>query len=336
MVRDTTSDGKTPFPGGREVIRKALQLKNIPENTIEICLASITASTLKQYNSGLRLWWTFCNTRLVNPFCVTIPALLDFLTCQFNIGVSFGSLNSYRSAIAQIAGPEIASDFRVKRFFKGVFSLRPPRPRYENVWDPDIALGYARALNNKTLSLPCLTKKLVLLLALATGQRIQTLSLINIDNIVVLNDKVEIRIPNRIKTSGVNKLQPLLVLPFYKTDPNLCVAGVLLEYLKRTKEDRGQCMSLFITNKKPHRRASTQTIGRWIGQALKDCGLDTSQFKPQSTRHASTSKAARSGVSYDTIRLAAGWSSKSNTFARFYNRPVQDNTVFARAVLNIA
>ncbi|KAJ8980421.1 hypothetical protein NQ317_018813 [Molorchus minor] len=62
---------------------------------------------------------------------------------------------------------------------------------------------------------------------------------------------------------------------------------------------------------------------------LNRSGLDTSRFTAHSTRHASTSAAARKGVSYDTIRLAAGWTRRSSTFANFYDRPIIEDNDFA-------
>ncbi|XP_072384478.1 uncharacterized protein [Diabrotica undecimpunctata] len=324
-----------PFPGGREIIRKALLKGDVPKDSLDVCLCSITSSTLKQYNLGLRLWWEFCSKANTNPYKVTVPNVLEFLTFHFKKGAAYGSLNSYRSAIAQIAGPELAQDYRIKRFFKGIFSLRRPLPRYENTWDPGIALKYLRTLENNTISLEILTKKLVTLLALATGQRIQTLSLIDIDNIIEQDGKIEIKISDRTKTTAINKTQPLLVLPFFGKDPNICVARTLKVYLEKTKELRGSCRALLLTHKKPFHKATPQTIGRWIKFVLQQSGLDISQFKAHSTRHAATSAAARKGVSFDTIRLAAGWTQNSKTFAKFYNRPLVCNKEFANTILNM-
>lgn len=88
-----------------------------------------------------------------------------------------------------------------------------------------------------------------------------------------------------------------------------------------------------MTYKKPFHKATSQTIGRWIKNILNESGVDTNQFKTQSTRHAATSAAARKGVSFDTIRLAAGWNSK--TFAKFYNRPLVCNKQFANTILGL-
>ncbi|XP_031340928.1 uncharacterized protein LOC116169038 [Photinus pyralis] len=323
-----------PFPGGGEVVRKALFLGKVPRDSIDICLASITSSTLAQYNSGLRRWWEFCSNSNINPFVVTVPNVLEFLTLQFKSGASYGTLNSYRSAIAQIAGPDLGQDFRLKRFFKGVFGIRQPLPRYENTWDPGIVINYVKTLDNEKIPLELLTQKLAVLLALATGQRIQTLSLIEIHNILIRADKVEIKIPRRIKTSAPNRSQPFLTLPFFVHDPQVCVASTILKYLEKTKKVRGNCVFLFVTCKKPFHKATTQTIGRWIKIILSKSGLDTNIFKAQSTRHASTSAAARKGLNFDTIRLAAGWTKNSETFARFYNRVLVNNEQFINAVLS--
>lgn len=178
-------------------------------------MLSITASTLRQYNTGLRLWWEFClKKNNVDPFHITVPDVLTFLTFHFKKGASYGTLNSYRSAIAQIAGPEMGQDYRLNRFFKGVFSLRQPLPRYENMWDPGLVVNYLRSLDSDSCSLEVLTLKLVSLIALASGQRIQTLSLIDIDNITFRIDKTEIKIPHRIKTSAINKSK-LFRVPFF-------------------------------------------------------------------------------------------------------------------------
>nr|CAI5862479.1 unnamed protein product [Callosobruchus analis] len=45
------------------------------------------------------------------------------------------------------------------------------------------------------------------------------------------------------------------------------------------------------------------------------------------------SAASRAGVSVEEICRTAGWSQGTSTFAKFYNRPLQDPQKFAHAVL---
>lgn len=325
------------YPGCRNLVRKALQLGHIPESAFDICLASISSSTFKQYNSGLKFWWNYCNLNKIDPFTAPIPEVLKFLSSHYNHGASYGTLNTYRSAIAQILGPGIAQDFRVKRFFKGVFQLRPSNPKYINTWDPQCVLNFLRNYRNEEISLEKISHKLSMLLALSTGQRVQTLSLIEIKNIVQSEKGIEIRVPKKIKTSGRNSYQPLIVLPFMTKDIEICVATTLIDYMKRTEGQRTNSdvtNNLLLTHKKPFHNATAQTISRWIKKTMLEAGIDTNLFKPHSTRHASTSMACKKGITYDTIRLAAGWTEKSKTFAKFYNRPLKEQGSFAKAVLS--
>lgn len=88
-----------------------------------------------------------------------------------------------------------------------------------------------------------------------------------------------------------------------------------------------------LTYKKPHKPASSQSISRWIKQLLAESGVDVEKFSAHSTRHASTSTALAAGLSVDVIRKTAGWTSTSTAFARFYNRPIESEGVFAKTVM---
>lgn len=90
--------------------------------------------------------------------------------------------------------------------------------------------------------------------------------------------------------------------------------------------------NLFLTFKPPHKTASSQSISRWIKQVLAVSGVDVASFSAHSTRHAATSAARAAGLSLDVIRKTAGWTANSQTFARFYNRPLVAESSFARTV----
>lgn len=110
--------------------------------------------------------------------------------------------------------PALAQDFRMKRFFKGVFSLRPSLAKYNVTWDSEVLLKFIRVLPEE-LNLENLTLKLASLLVLATGQRVQTLANIEINNIKKVSDGLVIKVSKRVKTSGPNKLQPPIFLHFF-------------------------------------------------------------------------------------------------------------------------
>ncbi|KAJ8965232.1 hypothetical protein NQ317_006198 [Molorchus minor] len=210
----------------------------------------------------------------------------------------------------------------IRRFLKGVFRLRPQAPRYKFTWDPSIVIKYlGNKYPNEKLTLLDLSRKLVTLLVLITGHRLQTIHLIKVENIVFSAEGAQILIPDEIKTSRPGNPQPCLHIPFYDKK-EICVASALIEYIERTAAIRTEVLnSLFITTSKPHRAVSKESFARWVKHTLTAAGVDTSRFKPHSCRHASTSAAHRNGVPLDIIRSTAGWSQSSNTFHKFYNRP---------------
>lgn len=213
--------------------------------------------------------------------------------------------------------------------------MKPSKPRYEVTWDPSTVLDYISTLYpNDNLTLEDLTLKLVSLLALVTGHRMQTFSLVELNNIKILPDRIEIKITDRIKTSGLNKTQPVLILPVFTENPRICVALALKTYISATQNIRGDIKKLFISTRKPYKAITTQTLSRWVKTILSRSGVDTDTFKAHSTRHASTSAAYRKGLDLEVIRKTVGWSKKSEVFAKFYNRPVIDACSFARSVLS--
>lgn len=303
---------------------------------MEITIASLSESSLKQYDCSWKKWWKFCKEREISFYKTEITKVIKFLTAEFDKGASYSSLNCMRSAISVILGPEIGQNEFLKRFFKGLSRLRPPEPKYESTWDLKIVLDYFRNLNNKNLPIEILSKKLITLLALVTGQRIQTLSLIDIRNIIIKERLIEIKIPERVKTSKPGGSQPILSLPFYEENTNICPANTLLDYIQRTKKFRNKTTRLFISFREPFKVASKQTLSRWVKDILYESGIDTSVFSAHSTRHASTSAAKRKGITFDVIRKSAGWTETSTTFTRFYNRPiVKDASIFGRAILDM-
>ena len=85
----------------------------------------------------------------------------------------------------------------------------------------------------------------------------QTLGLINIGNMRTTNEGIEIKIPDRIKTSRINKPRLTSFLSFFSKNLNLCVASALEAYLKKTKGLRSVETKLFISFKKPFKAVSS-------------------------------------------------------------------------------
>ncbi len=95
---------------------------------------------------------------------------------------------------------------------------------------------------------------------------------------------------------------------------------------------RGDEKRLFISIIKPHKVVVAATISRWIKTVMRLSGIDVDMYKSHSTRGASTSKANCSKVPISEIIKVAGWSS-AQTFAEYYDKPVENSSSFESAVL---
>jgi hypothetical protein len=310
--------------------------KGVRDDSIHTILNSVSNATLKQYQSVLKIWWEFAHSKGLDVYNASTCDILSFLSKRFNDGASYSVLNTSRSAISLISLSNILQDGLITRFLKGVFKQKPTKPKYSSTWDTFPVLNYMEKLPPMSqLKIKEMAEKVATLLALATAHRLQTLALINIDNISKSKSGISIKIPDLIKTSRPGSFQPELYLPFFETRPGLCVASCVLDYLEITKNLRDKNNKrLLILTVKPYGPASPQTIGHWIKSLLSKAGIDTDQFSAYSTRHAAVSAAFNKGVDIATIRRTAGWSPQSQTFMKFYNRPIQSsNNHFAHSVL---
>ncbi|XP_011859126.1 PREDICTED: uncharacterized protein LOC105556641 [Vollenhovia emeryi] len=219
-----------------------------------------------------------------------------------------------RSAISLISGEEVGNHPLIKRFCKGMAVLKPPCPKYDFIWDPAPAIQkLASIYPYESLSLDIITKERVLLLTLATGQRLQTLIAFRLSH-RHLNDKLIIKVPDRIKTSAPGRSQPVFSFTPFIGNENLYIYEIVKHYLLAAKDLRAlSSVAFFVSLTKPHKAVSSQTISRWIKLSLSDCGIETDVFSAHSTRHASTYLAARKGA-LDIIKRAVGWSGQSRVF----------------------
>lgn len=313
--------------------------RGAPSASLNLLMASFADNTLNQYNSCLRRWWDFCQTNSYNYCEANVSQLIQFFTEHFEAGASYSTLNTMKSALTLLLDPLVTSHAMITRLLKGVFKLKPPMPKYDITWDPIIVLNYLSDFYPyDDISLRDLSFKTITLLAIASAQRMQTLSLIKIENIVIQTDCIIIKIIDLIKTSRPGAYQPLIRLPFIVENPKICPGLALQSYMNKTLNIR-TCSSgnLFISFRKPHNKVGPQTLAHWVKTTMQKSGINTDVFGAHSTRHAATSAARRAGVSLQVVRRAAGWSDTSNVFLKYYNRDVNvsaSNNEFANSLFN--
>ena len=288
--------------------------------------------TEKSYSSSWNKWCGWCDSREVNPILPTIDNVLDFLTDQFQRGLQYSTLNSYRSALSAtippIAGIPIGQHPLVTRLLQGMFNSRPPGPRYTSIWNVSVVLQYI--INNlgdsSTLSFRDLSRKTVTLLALSLAARCSELHLIDTRFISFSESGMRFQISGLTKTRRSGPPRQYFVSRL-ESNSLLCPVSLTEAYISHTQFLRGEGSLLFLSLRKPHSPVRSATIARWIKSVLQDAGIDTTVFKAHSTRAAATSAAKEKGFSVGDILQTAGWS-RSSTFERFYHKPTPSQSEF--------
>ena len=172
----TTQEASTT---GGSFIRDALQGFGLSHSASALIQESWCPGTTVQYDSLLRGWQGFCSRRQVHPLSPTILDVIAYLTSMYDRSLQYTTIAAAKSVLAgvlRIPGVTyISSHPLVIRLLKGIFHVRPPKPRYEFIWDTDLVLKFLKTVHPAVIPLKLLTLKTVTLLTLLSGQRVSTL-----------------------------------------------------------------------------------------------------------------------------------------------------------------
>ncbi len=175
---------------------------NLSNNCKILLKASCADATWKQYESVMNQFNEFCKKLDLDSTKPNLSIILDFLSDLYEKGASYSTVNTARSALSTMLGPvdgvSIGNHYLITRLLKGVARLRPPACKYKSTWDTNEILVFLKSLgDNDNLILRTHSKKLAALMALCSGQRVQTLSNISLDEIKFYEDKVIINVKAR-------------------------------------------------------------------------------------------------------------------------------------------
>ena len=311
--------------GRLDLIRKTLSNKGFSRQAVDIFCASWTAGTEKQYKGVWDKWSGWCRKRQIDLPQASVIQVVEFLTDCFHEGKGYSTINTYRSALSTTLcamnddRDSFGSHPLIARLLKGVYILRPPTPRYSSTWDVSEVTDYLKTLAPlRELSFKLLTLKTVMLCALASAQRQQTLNFRKESQ-----DSITFVVTDRLKTSRPGKS---IEITFSSSGcASICPLAALKEYISRSETLRfrsGHFVSkLFLSLIGPHNPVSSMTIARWIMSVLQSAGIDTSKFKAHSVRGAATSRAYFTGTPVADILKMADESSE-HVFRRHYLREV--------------
>lgn len=249
----------------------------------------------------------------------------NFLSDCYTEGKSYSTLNSYRSALSSTLYPvnncAVGRHPLIVRLLKGIYTLRTPVPRYVSTWDVTKVTSYLQTLYPlDQLNLKKLTVKTVMLCALSSAQREQTLCALDLNYMTETPVCIRFAIAEKLKTSKPGKSK-IVQFDCLADKPELCTKCTLAEYISRTQTVRNKDSDskLFVSYIRPHKPVSTDTLARWIRSVMYDSGIDTSIFKAHSVRGAATSDAFARGVPISDILRTADWTNE-HTFRKYYLR----------------
>ena len=319
---------------GMQIVRSHFLNHSVPPQITDVIMSSWKPGTQKQYTVYLHKWSHFCAERQVNSLSPTVTDILHFLHTLYQQDLSYSTLNTARSALSTLLmqHSSLTTHPFIIHYMKGVFNSRKPTPKYSETWNVDLVLDHLKALHPVAdISLKALSHKLVMLLALTSGQRCQTLAALNISNMKKTEQYYLFGLEEHAKQNRPGNVLSSFCVRKYD-HANLCPYLTLQHYLERTSILRGTTTTkLFISYVKPLKAVGTRTIGRWIKQLLQDSGIDTTIFKAHSTRAASVIKVSHSSPT-DTILRHVGWTSDC-VFRKFYNKPIVTASLLQQAVL---
>ena len=112
----------------------------------DILQAALRPSTILKYKTYQTKWNNYCMQINISHIQPKISELLDFFTHLYNSGASYSVLNSCKSALPHIVVlppySSILEHQQIKKYFKGVYNLKPPTKIATFAWDVKILFDY--------------------------------------------------------------------------------------------------------------------------------------------------------------------------------------------------
>ncbi|WAQ94142.1 hypothetical protein MAR_006613 [Mya arenaria] len=236
-------------------VREQYKDQGLSDNAIDVIMSSWRKSTKKQYTTYIHKWNMYCTENNVQVSSPVVCDVINFLDKLFSEGLTYNVLNTARSAISsficlQNSEFSVGNHPIISRFMRGAFNMRPALPRYVNTWDVFVVIRYLKQQSpTEKLSFKPLTMKLVMLMALLSGQRAQSLQMLDIKNMGHSGDIVTFVINQLIKQTRPGFHVKPITFRRYTYDVDSCVVKTLDVYLEQSSGKRGEVSDLLLVSK---------------------------------------------------------------------------------------
>ena len=292
-------------------------------------------------------WATFvswCRSRKISASRVTISQVCEFLIYLFEEkNMAPATIQGYRSSLHSVlrhTGLRINNDEDVADVVRSL-RIRAPKNLKKTVnWNLDVVLKFLCSEKFEPLrdvSLLNLTKKTIILVALALAKRISELQALSrqvgfSSEGALLSLVCNFRAKNDFKCKRLPRnffIKELSSLVGNEEEALLCPVRALKEYIRRTKSLVSRDLpNLFVSPRKPSRPASKNALTFLIKLVIKEAHeslcpefLPLLKVKTHELRAVSTSVAFKHNLSLDSVMEAAQWRCKS-VFASHYLKEV--------------
>lgn len=284
--------------------------------------SALRSSSKKKYGTYWKQWNCFCSKNGI--ILASATNIVNFLGELYDRKMSYSTIKVAKSALGHVVElppyRTIGDHPMIIKFMKGLFNLNPPRTKVGFVWDVKILFNYFESLpDNESLSEEDLSSKTLLLMLLLGGQRLNTMFNFRVNEMIINKVSVTFAPSVPLKHSRENRKGDVFEYRDYHIH-KLCVVSATNTYLQRRKTKVSDSVhNLFITNKKPYRPASIDTLRRWVKNMFSKAGIIN--FSPHSCRAAATSKAEMVNVDLEEILKKACWSN-AKTFHQHYKKDI--------------
>ena len=330
LVHGPPSTSSELVPAGRRSSywsTRSGEFSELSEQSRELVEASWRPNTEATYSSSWKQWITWCGVQGVSKYSPRITDVMNFLSSLFTEGKEYRTINCARSMLSSTLLPidnfPVGKHPMITRLLKGVFNKRPPVKILFPTWSvKQVLVTLASWSPVSSLDLKTLTYKCLMLLALVTGKRASSLSILSCRSgyLQIGESSIALQPLGLEKTTRPGHTGGPIVIEAYNRSPEICPVFYMKAYLKRTASLRSSD-SVFVTVNKPHGQASPTTICRWLKSVISLSGQEGSGG---STRSVSTSTAVGRGVTIDSIVKSGDWA-RSKTFRQHYYKPVPVN-----------
>ena len=110
---------------------------NVSDTTNSILVASLRESARKKHNPYQQKWHMYCQENKINPVTHNITNILDLVSNLYELGLSYTAINSAKSTLSHIilipSYTKLSDHPLMSQCWKGLFNLRPPRPKIQIV-----------------------------------------------------------------------------------------------------------------------------------------------------------------------------------------------------------